>query len=138
MDMNKGAGEKVLKVLYIEDNDQNFYLVDYILRSSGYEVLRAHDGPEGLDLVTKYDADLILLDIQLPGMDGYTIACELRKNPALSKTPIIALTSYAMAEDRERALRSGCTEHIEKPINPNTFKAQIEKVLERSSEGEKR
>lgn len=118
-----------VKILYIEDNDQNFYLVNYILAAKGYAVERAHDGREGIDLATKGRPDLILLDIQLPIMDGYTTACELRKIPGVNSTPIIALTSYAMAGDREKALAAGCNGYIEKPINPKTFTEQIEQYI---------
>ncbi len=117
------------RILYIEDNDQNFYLVSFILSAKGYEVLRARDGREGVDLASTTNADLILLDIQLPVMDGYATARELRKNPGLAAIPIVALTSYAMAGDREKALAAGCNGYIEKPINPKTFTEQIEQYL---------
>jgi CheY-like chemotaxis protein len=116
-------------ILYIEDNDQNFYLIKFILNTRGYEVIRAIDGKEGIDLASKIKADLILLDIQLPVMDGYTVLQKLRQNPDLASTPIIALTSYAMSGDREKALKEGCTDYIEKPINPELFISQIEKYL---------
>jgi two-component system cell cycle response regulator DivK len=115
------------KILYIEDNDQNFYLISFIMR--GYEVTRAHDGREGIDRAIQEKPDLILLDIQLPVMDGYETAHELRKIPGVSTIPIIALTSYAMAGDREKALAAGCTGYIEKPINPKTFTKQVQQYL---------
>jgi two-component system, cell cycle response regulator DivK len=118
-----------IKILYIEDNDQNFYLVNFILHVKGYEVIRARDGREGIDLAGSAGPRLILLDIQLPGMDGYATARELRKNPTLAAIPIIAVTSYAMAGDREKAIAAGCTGYIEKPINPKTFTGQIEPFL---------
>jgi two-component system cell cycle response regulator DivK len=127
------GGGNNLKILYIEDNDQNYYLVDFILKAKGYEIHRARDGKEGIELATALNFDIILLDIQLPLMDGYTIARELRKKPGLSDVPIIALTSYAMAGDREKALAAGCTGYIEKPINPKIFSAQIEQYLESSN-----
>jgi two-component system cell cycle response regulator DivK len=114
-----------IKILYIEDNDQNFYLVSFIMTAKGYSVIRARDGREGIDLATKEKPELILLDIQLPIMDGYATARELRKIPGVSTTPIVALTSYAMAGDREKALEAGCTGYIEKPINPKTFIEQV-------------
>lgn len=117
------------RVLYIEDNDQNFYLVSFILGAKGYEVIRARDGREGIDLANAKNPRLILLDIQLPVMDGYATARELRKNPGQANTPIIALTSYAMPGDREKALAAGCTGYIEKPINPKTFIEQVERYL---------
>ena len=113
------------KILYIEDNDQNYYLVSFILNAQGHTVTRARDGREGIDLATREHPDLILLDIQLPVMDGYATARELRRIPGVAATPIVALTSYAMAGDREKALEAGCTGYIEKPINPKTFTEQI-------------
>ena len=117
------------RILYIEDNDHNFYLVRFILEGRGYEVVRAKDGPEGLEKAGREDVDLILLDIQLPVMDGYAVARALRSNPSVAGTPIIAVTSYAMAGDREKALAAGCTGYIEKPINPGSFASQIEQYL---------
>ena len=125
------------KVLYIEDNTQNFYLVNFILTAAGCEVLWAKDGPEGVEKAALGWADLILLDIQLPGMDGYAVAEVLRGSAALSGTPIVALTSYAMAGDREKALAAGCTGYIEKPIDPTAFAAQVEQhLLAARSKGE--
>jgi CheY-like chemotaxis protein len=117
------------KILYIEDNDQNFYLVSFILSAKGYEVIRARDGREGIDLAVSMKPALILLDIQLPVMDGYATARELKKSPGSIEAPIVALTSYAMVGDREKALAVGCTGYIEKPINPKTFVEQIEEYL---------
>lgn len=114
-----------IKILYIEDNDQNFYLVSFIMSAKGYAVIRGRDGREGIDLATRENPELILLDIQLPVMDGYETARELRKIPGVSTVPIVALTSYAMAGDREKALEAGCSGYIEKPINPKTFTEQI-------------
>jgi len=116
-------------ILYIEDNDQNFYLVSFILSAKGYEVVRARDGREGIDMAVLQKPDLVLLDIQLPVMDGYATARELKKHPGLSGTSIVALTSYAMAGDREKALAAGCNGYIEKPINPRTFVEQIEEYF---------
>lgn len=117
------------KILYIEDNEQNMYLVTFILEKHGYEVCSATDGQEGIDLAARTNPDLILLDIQLPRMDGYTVARNLRANPALATIPIVAVTSYAMAGDRDKALAAGCTGYIEKPINPDTFMQQVEQHL---------
>ncbi len=113
------------KILYIEDNEQNLYLVRFILTKHGYEVCSARDGQEGIRLAAEAKPDLILLDIQLPSMDGYAVARSLRANGELAGIPIVAVTSYAMAGDREKALAAGCTGYIEKPINPETFVAQV-------------
>ena len=117
------------KILYIEDNEQNLYLVTFLLEKNGYQVCSATDGPQGIAMAAAERPDLILLDIQLPGMDGYTVARNLRSNVGLSVTPIVAVTSYAMSGDREKALASGCTGYIEKPINPDTGIQQVEQHL---------
>jgi two-component system, cell cycle response regulator DivK len=114
------------KILIIEDNEQNLYLIKFILERHGYEIEAALDGREGIDKAIRIRPDLILLDVQLPVMDGYAVAHCLRSNPDLAGTPIVAVTSYAMPGDREKALESGCTGYIEKPINPDTFVAQVE------------
>ena len=117
------------RVLYIEDNEQNFYLVSFILKTRGHEVLWARDGREGIEAARRERLDMILLDIQLPVMDGYAVARSLREDPSLQATPIIALTSYAMPGDRAKALDAGCTGYIEKPINPVTFASEVEQFL---------
>jgi two-component system, cell cycle response regulator DivK len=116
-------------ILVIEDNEQNLYLVTFLLEKSGYKVDAARSGPEGIELAGRIQPDLILLDIQLPMMDGYAVAQELKHNPALRDVPIIAVTSYAMVGDKERALGAGCVGYIEKPINPATFVSEIEPFL---------
>jgi two-component system cell cycle response regulator DivK len=117
------------KILVIEDNEQNLYLVTFILEAHGYEVVQARDGREGITSAAQVHPALILLDIQLPKMDGYAVAQELKSNPELDDIPIVAVTSYVMAGDRERILAAGCTGYIEKPINPETFMAQVEQHL---------
>src|SRR5512133_3397044 len=112
------------RVLVIEDNEQNLYLVTFILEKHGYAVHAARDGQEGIDSAATLQPDLILLDIQLPKMDGYAVARQLRANAELEGVPIVAVTSYAMAGDRDKALAAGCNGYIEKPINPDTFMNQ--------------
>ncbi len=121
------------EVLYIEDNEQNLYLVTYILEKNGYHVTAARDGKEGIEIARRLRPALILLDIQLPGMDGYAVARKLREIDALAGTPIVAVTSYAMVGDRERALEAGCTGYIEKPINPETIVAEIGKYISKKA-----
>lgn len=113
------------KVLVIEDNEQNLYLVRFLLEKHGFIVHEARDGMEGIALASNLLPDLILLDIQLPMLDGYAVAAQLRLDPALRNTPIIAVTSYAMMGDREKVLAAGATGYIEKPIDPVTFVNQI-------------
>jgi len=108
-------------VLVIEDNEQNAYLARFLLEKRGCAVEVAESGPAGVQSAQQRMPSLILLDIQLPGMDGYEVARALRGNPLLAEVPIVAVTSYAMVGDRERALESGCDGYIEKPIDPATF-----------------
>lgn len=116
-------------VLLIEDNEQNRYLACFLLERNGYQVVTAVDGARGIEQAIESQPDLILLDIQLPVMDGYKVARALREIDALRHTPIVAVTSYAMLGDREKALASGCDGYIEKPINPDTFIAEIARFL---------
>jgi len=127
-------------VLVIEDNAQNRYLATFLLEARGFRVAHASDGPQGIALAQALVPDVILLDIQLPAMDGYAVARALRGIATLDRTPIIAVTSYAMVGDREKTLAAGCNGYIEKPIDPDTFVAQIEHlaaVAPRSSASER-
>jgi CheY-like chemotaxis protein len=117
------------RVLIIEDNDYNIYLLTYILEHNGCEVFQARDGLEGIRLSKEVKPDLILLDIQLPTMDGYAVAGRLRSDPTFADIPIIAVTSHAMVGDREKTIGAGCTGYIEKPINPDTFITEILQYL---------
>ena len=117
------------KILFIEDNEQNRYLATFLLEKQGFSVTQAFDGPTGLELAVREPFDLILLDIQLPGMDGHAVAHALRSNSTLSRVPIVAVTSYAMAGDREKILAAGCDGYMEKPINPETFVTDIARYL---------
>jgi CheY-like chemotaxis protein len=117
------------RILLIEDNEQNRYLVTFLLESRGWEVFHAVDGPAGLALAVELEPVLILLDIQLPGMDGYEVATRLRTDPRLDQIPVVAVTSYAMPGDRERCLASGCNGYLEKPIDPATFVQDVERYM---------
>lgn len=125
------------RLLIIEDNEQNFYMMRFLLEKSGFEVIGAADGREGVNKALSIKPDAILLDIQLPEMDGYAVAAELTRHEELNKVPIIAVTSYAMVGDRERVLAAGATGYIEKPIDPETFVAEIARYLpqDRSDRG---
>ena len=116
-------------ILLIEDNEQNRYLATFLLGSKGYHVKPAPDGPTGIRMAAGENFDLILIDIQLPLMDGYAVAAALRRNPSTRIVPIVAVTSYAMTGDREKALASGCDGYMEKPINPDTFVREIERFF---------
>jgi CheY-like chemotaxis protein len=112
--------------LIIEDNEQNAYLATFLLERRGYRVVLAPDGPTGVRLARDLRPDVILLDIQLPGMDGYDVARALRALDVLRLVPVIAVTSFAMVGDRERSLEAGCTGYIEKPVDPDTFVDLVE------------
>ena len=120
---------KKATVLLIEDNERNRYLTTFLLKKYGYEVIQAVDGKSGIEMAEMINPDLILLDIQLPIMDGYEVARELNKRDQIQNTPIVAVTSYAMVGDKERILGAGCVGYIEKPINPETFVQEIERFL---------
>lgn len=113
------------RVLLIEDNEQNRYLATFLLERNGFEVISAQDGVRGIELAREIDPDVILLDIQLPGMNGYQVAAALRRLPQLDARAIVAVTSYAMVGDREKAIDAGCNGYIEKPIDPDNFVAQV-------------
>jgi two-component system cell cycle response regulator DivK len=118
-------------ILLIEDNEQNRYLATFLLDKAGYVVVPAANGQQGIELAGRILPQLILLDIQLPVMDGYAVASALRRNPQLADIPIVAVTSYAMVGDREKALAAGCTGYLEKPINPETFVAEVERYVKK-------
>lgn len=117
------------KILLIEDNAQNSYLTTFLLESKGYSVVTAADGASGIEMAKLSAPDLILLDIQLPMMDGYAVATALRTLDSMKSVPIIAVTSYAMVGDREKCLAAGCNGYIEKPINPDTFASEVSTFL---------
>ena len=117
------------KILVVEDNETNMYLICFILRNKGYEVIEARSGEDGVEIAIKEMPDMVLMDIQLPGIDGMETTRRIRKSGACGDIPIVALTSYAMTGDREKTLKAGCTGYIEKPINPDTFMDEIEKYL---------
>lgn len=117
------------RLLIIEDNAQNLYMMRFLLEKSGFAVVGAENGRAGIAEALRHRPRAILLDIQLPEMDGYAVAAELRRHPEMANVPIIAVTSYAMVGDRERILAAGATGYIEKPIDPDTFVAEIMQCL---------
>lgn len=117
------------RVLVIEDNERNLYLVTYILEQRGFQVCSARDGTSGIERAVAERPDLVILDIQLPQMDGYEVAKALRAVDVLGDTPIVAVTSYAMPGDREKALAVGCNGYLEKPIEPLSFVEEISRIL---------
>ncbi len=113
------------RILIIEDNPQNRYLAAFLLEHAGHEVHQAETGAQGLEMAERLIPDLILLDIQLPEMDGHEVTRILKATPSLRDIPVVAVTSYAMAGDREKCLAAGAEGYIEKPIDPDTFAAEV-------------
>ena len=118
------------KILVVDDDKNNQYLISVILRKNGFDVVIAGDGSEGVEAAKKQPVDLVIMDLKMPGMDGYKAAMGIRRLDDYQSVPIIALTSYAMAGDRKKALAAGCDEYMTKPINPETFMDEIRKYLE--------
>jgi two-component system cell cycle response regulator DivK len=117
------------KVLVIEDNNDNMRLITYALRHSGYEVIPAETGEEGIVLAMREHPFFIIIDINLPGMDGIETTRRIRNLETDGKMPIIAITSYAMAGDMERILAAGCDGYFEKPIDPLTIVENIHVII---------
>lgn len=109
------------KVLIIEDNENNLYLMRKILQKVGYTVIEARDGATGVELAITKKPNIILLDIQLPVLDGYSVIKKIRENEITKDVIIITVSSYAMEGDKEKALVAGCNDYIEKPIDPQSF-----------------
>jgi len=117
------------KILVIEDNSQNLYLIRFILQKNGYDVMEAATGEAGVRMAVTERPDLILMDIQLPDIDGFEATKKIRSSGTNGDMPIVAITSHAMAGDRERSLEAGCSGYVEKPINPETVMMEIEKFI---------
>lgn len=113
------------RILVIEDNEDNLRLVRMLLRPLDALLGEARDGLQGVEAARAAVHDLILLDIQLPVMDGYAVARALRMIPHCETVPIVAVTSYAMPGDRDRALEAGCSGYVEKPLDPAAFAGQV-------------
>ena len=117
------------KILLIEDNEQNRILMRQILVRKGYDLLEAKDGLTGLEMARAHMPALILLDIQMPVMNGFMVIHELRNDAELRKIKVIAVTSFAMKGDREKALQAGFDEYVTKPIDTRTFPALVKQIL---------
>jgi len=119
------------KILYVEDAFENRMLIRRILEADGYIVLEAESAHHALEVVNVETPDLILMDINMPDIDGYTLTTQLRMIPTLEKIPILALTANVLRGDRERSLEAGCDGYIQKPIDVDTFSIHIGRYLER-------
>lgn len=116
-------------ILYVEDNPDNRLLIRRVLVSEGYSVVEASNARDALARIRETAPSLILMDINMPDMDGYTLTAKLRAIPELNQVPIIALTANVMKGDRERSLEAGCDGYLQKPIDIDTLTSQIEKYL---------
>lgn len=117
-------------ILYVEDTIDNRILVRRVLQAEGYNVLEASNAQEGLQLAQSNRLDLILVDINLPEVDGLTLTTHLKSDPDLSRVPIVALTANVMRGDRERSLAAGCDGYIQKPIDVDMLPRQIARFLQ--------
>ncbi len=119
-----------MRALIIEDNENNIELLTIILETNGYQVLKAETGRKGYEMAVQEQPDFILLDIQLPDIEGTEVLELIRESEKGGAVPVIAVTSYAMAGDRERLLGAGCDGYIEKPIDPGMFIKQITRIMD--------
>lgn len=117
------------RILVVEDNNDNMTLITDVLGSLDYEVISAKDGEEGLEIAKAQKPDLILMDLSLPRMDGWTATRQLKSDSELAHIPVIALTAHAMIGDRERALAAGCDDYISKPINIRELAGKLTQLL---------
>ena len=116
-------------VLVIEDNMDNMLLINDILEANGYQVLQAETGIKGVEMAEENIPDFIILDIQLPDIIGNEVLARIRSKEKTQNIPVVAMTSYAMAGDRERLLAAGCDGYVEKPIDPGNVMEQLKKVF---------
>jgi CheY-like chemotaxis protein len=117
------------KILYIEDNEDNIYMLSRRLDRKGYEVLIATDGASGVEMARSEGPALVLMDLNLPVMDGWEATRRLKAAPETETIPVIALSAFAMSGDREKALEAGCDDYVSKPIDFKLLYAKIESIL---------
>ena len=125
--------DKSATILYVEDNPDNRMLVRRILQAEGFSVLEADNATMALELLREQSPDLILMDINMPDIDGYTLTARLKSLPKMLNVPIIALTANVMKGDRERSLEAGCDGYIQKPIDVDKLPMQINRFLRQKS-----
>ena len=117
------------RILVIEDQEDNRQIVRDLVTASGYELIEATTGEEGLEVAARERPDLILMDIQLPGIDGYEVTRRIKADPKLRHIPIIAVTSYALSGDDKKAFAAGCDSYVTKPYSPRLLLAKIREYL---------
>lgn len=123
------------RLLYVEDNEDNIYMLVRRLERHGYEVVVARDGETGMELASREPPDLILMDLSLPGIDGWEASRRLKGRAETRAIPVIALSAHALAGDREKALAAGCDDYDTKPIDFRRLIGKIEAALEARSDG---
>jgi len=124
-----------LRILYVEDNHDNRMLVRRVLEAEGFEVVEAQNGIQALQHLFAQSIDLALVDINMPDIDGYTLASLIRSTPRFARMPILAMTANVMRGDRERSLAAGCDGYIQKPIDIDSLAQQLETYLSRARLG---
>jgi two-component system cell cycle response regulator DivK len=117
------------RILIVEDTEDNRQILRDLLTAAGYELLEAVDGAAGVAMAAKHKPDLVLMDIQLPLVDGYEATRRIKADPALSHIPIVAVTSYALSGDEEKARAAGCDGYIAKPFSPRQLLAKVRELL---------
>ena len=117
------------KILVVEDTEDNRQILRDLLGMAGYDMIEAHDGAEGVSQATEHKPDLILMDIQMPVMDGYEATRRIKADPELKAIPIVAVTSYALSGDEEKARAAGCDAYIAKPYSPRQMLAKVREIL---------
>lgn len=122
------------KILYVEDNADNRMLIRRVLIAEGYEVTEAISAQDALAKIQSLSPDLILMDINMPDMDGYALTAKIRKTPGFDHVPIIAVTANVMRGDREKSLEAGCDGYIQKPIDIDLLSQQIERFMARKQQ----
>ena len=123
--------KKTITILYVEDNLENRILIRRILQAEGFHMLEAENAYQALSLIRTSSPDLILMDINMPGMDGYSLTEQLKSQPGHRNIPIVALTANVMKGDKERTFEAGCDGYIQKPIDVDLLPLQVRRYLER-------
>ncbi|MBM3151550.1 MAG: response regulator [Chloroflexi bacterium] len=121
---------KACRILLVEDNPDNFELIRFLLEREGYQVLEARDGSQGLRMARSERPDLVLMDLSLPQVDGWSAATQLKADPQTAGIPLVAITAHTLPGDRKRALESGFDGYISKPINVTSLNETVKKALE--------